>query len=58
VSKEVMRELFMEELADVAGGAPAPCPDCWQTTMACCEEGPFDGCCSWWQIDDIISIDP
>ncbi|MDQ4025918.1 MAG: hypothetical protein M3217_10605 [Actinomycetota bacterium] len=39
-----MRELFVEELTAVAGGG---CPPCWETTMACCEEGPFDGCC-WW----------
>ncbi|HEX2056898.1 MAG TPA: hypothetical protein VHI71_00875 [Actinomycetota bacterium] len=58
MGKEVMRELFMEELTAVSGGQPVLCPDCWHTTMACCEEGPFDGCCSWWHIDDIISIDP
>jgi hypothetical protein len=51
-----MRELFVEELAAVTGGGN-DCPDCWQTTMACCEEGPFDGCCNT-GIDpnDIISI--
>jgi hypothetical protein len=38
-----MRELFVEELATVTGGGQ--CPDCVHTTMACCEEGPFDGCC-------------
>ncbi|MDQ3915550.1 MAG: hypothetical protein M3323_09535 [Actinomycetota bacterium] len=52
-----MRELFVEELAAVTGGAPGPCPDC-HTTMACCEEGPFDGCCSWWVITDAVVIDP
>ena len=52
-----MRELFVEELASVTGGGN--CPDCWQTTMACCEEGPFDGCCPWWEnIEDMIAIDP
>ena len=53
-----MRELFMEELTEVAGGQPAPCPDCWQTTMACCEEGPFDGCCNYYGLGDIIAIEP
>jgi hypothetical protein len=50
-----MRELFVEELATVTGGSQ--CPHCY-TTMACCEEGPFDGCCSWWTVDDIIAIEP
>lgn len=40
-----MRELFVDELTAVTGGKD--CPDCWYTTMACCEEGPLDGCCSW-----------
>ena len=35
-----MRELFVEELADVRGGATSAT----DTTMACCEEGPL-GCC-------------
>ncbi|HEV2755811.1 MAG TPA: hypothetical protein VG318_08550 [Actinomycetota bacterium] len=54
-----MRELFVEELATVTGGG-GPCPECWNTTMACCEEGPFDGCCNWWQqiTDPPIVIDP
>ena len=39
---EKMRELFIEELTEVQGGASAGGP---YTTMACCEEGPFDGCC-------------
>lgn len=38
-----IRELFIEELADVRGGGDG-CPTCY-TTQACCEEGPFDGCC-------------
>jgi hypothetical protein len=53
VGKEVMRELFVDELAGVTGGKD--CPDCWNTTMACCEEGPMDGCCNWYGLDDIIS---
>jgi hypothetical protein len=51
-----MRELFMEELAAVTGGGH-DCPTCVYTTMACCEEGPFDGCCSY-QIADSVSIEP
>lgn len=48
-----MRELFIEELADVhAGAGPAAEPCC--TTYACCEEGPF-GCCG---IIDNIIVDP
>lgn len=45
-----IRELFVEELAEVQGGGPVEeliesCQLCQpQTTMACCEEGP-DGCC-------------
>lgn len=43
-----MRELFIEELDTVVGGGrPINVPDLndyIQTTMACCEEGPF-GCC-------------
>ncbi|MDQ3915551.1 MAG: hypothetical protein M3323_09540 [Actinomycetota bacterium] len=39
-----MRELFVEELAQITGGG-GPCPDCWVTTDACCEEGPLDLCC-------------
>ena len=38
-----IRELFIEELADVQGGGLPP-GDGGNTTMACCEEGPF-GCC-------------
>ncbi len=47
-----MRELFVDELANVTGGKD--CPDC-NTTMACCEEGPMDGCCNWYGLGDIIS---
>ena len=41
-----IRELFVEELAEVTGGAPGGVPGKppTATTMACCEEGPF-GCC-------------
>ena len=39
-----VRELFVEELAEVKGGGPGPGGGCCYTTMACCEEGP-DGCC-------------
>jgi len=44
-----IRELFIEELAEVQGGATSSEPGL--TTMACCEEGPF-GCC-----DPIIDLD-
>ncbi len=46
MSKESnMRELFVEELDDVRGGAAGGIPGrpVTLTTMACCEEGPF-GC--------------
>ncbi len=41
-----IRELFVEELGDVRGGAPGGIPGKpgTATTLACCEEGPF-GCC-------------
>jgi hypothetical protein len=39
-----MRELFVEELAEVRGGKDKPKHDGTVTTQACCEEGPF-GCC-------------
>ncbi len=43
-----IRELFIEELAEVQGGGPVEelirqLKDGWSTTYACCEEGP-DGC--------------
>ena len=43
---EAIRELFIEELAEVSGGAKGgvPGPNPTATTQACCEEGPF-GCC-------------
>lgn len=41
-----MQELFIEELAEVRGGAKGGVPGkpVTATTLACCEEGPF-GCC-------------
>jgi hypothetical protein len=47
-----MRELFVEELAQVTGGG-APCPFCI-TTDACCEEGPYDLCCVVREVRDLI----
>ncbi|HEX2296542.1 MAG TPA: hypothetical protein VHN37_14705 [Actinomycetota bacterium] len=46
---EKMRELFIDELVAVQGGASSDGP---YTTMACCEEGPF-GCCGV-SLDDIL----
>lgn len=49
-----MRELFVEELTSVSGGQPGPVAV--NTTMACCEEGPFDGCCWYGEtIKDLIT---
>ena len=45
-----IRELFIEELAEVHAGATASDPG--YTTMACCEEGPF-GCCEI-SVDDLV----
>ena len=44
-----MRELFIDELEEVQGGArPAPpCACCGITTLACCEEGECDTCCEF-----------
>ena len=41
-----IRELFVEDLADVRGGAPGGVPGKppTATTMACCEENSL-GCC-------------
>ena len=39
-----MRELFVEELAQITGGG-TPGPDSWMTTDGCCEEGPLELCC-------------
>ncbi len=44
-----MRDLFIEELEEVVGGAkkpPWPCRCCLPTTLACCEEGECDTCCA------------
>ena len=49
-----IRELFIEELADIHAGSVASNDPCC-TTMACCEEGPF-GCCHI--IDPTVIIDP
>jgi hypothetical protein len=48
-----MRELFIEELIEVRGGIHGGPGG--PSTEACCEEGPFDGCC-WWgkPIEDLI----
>lgn len=40
-----VRELFIEELADVQGGAPDVEAGSFDTTTACCEELIFDRCC-------------
>lgn len=42
--KEGIRELFIEELEEVQGGAPDGLPGL-DTTQACCEELIFDRCC-------------
>lgn len=43
---EEIRDLFIEELEEVRGGAPegGPVPS-FDTTQACCEELIFDRCC-------------
>ncbi|MFN2588509.1 MAG: hypothetical protein ABR613_10390 [Actinomycetota bacterium] len=48
-----MRELFVEELAQVTGGGPGCPPDC-VTTDACCEEGPLDLCCIVRELHDLL----
>jgi hypothetical protein len=47
-----IRELFIEELAQINAGSASSEPCC--TTYACCEEGPF-GCCDILDIGDIIT---
>ena len=47
---DTMRELFIDELAEVTGGGPDPLERIkdlltWETTHACCEEGQ---CCDYW----------
>ena len=51
-----IRELFIEELAQIQAGASSSSGPCC-TTMACCEEGPF-GCCDIIDLDDIIDPRP
>jgi hypothetical protein len=51
-----VRELFIEELAEIHAGAPSGGDPCC-TTMACCEEGPF-GCCHIIDPGDIIDPKP
>ena len=43
-----MRELFIEELTAITGGAQGG--PIGPTTEACCEEGPFDGCCWYGEV--------
>lgn len=47
-----MRELFVEELAQVSGGAS--CPVNCVTTDGCCEEGPFELCCTVREIREVV----
>ncbi len=42
---DTIRELFIEELAEVQGGAPDTAIASLDTTQACCEELIFDKCC-------------
>lgn len=42
---EALRELFIEELAEVQGGTPEASGPSLDTTQACCEELIFDRCC-------------
>ncbi len=48
-----MRELFVEELAQVTGGGGQCLPDC-VTTDACCEESRLDLCCIVREIRELI----
>lgn len=48
-----MRELFVEELAQVTGGG-APCPVDCVTTDGCCEEGPLELCCIVREIRELL----
>ncbi len=43
--QETIRELFIEELAEVQGGAPEADVAGIDTTRACCEEILYDRCC-------------
>ncbi len=49
-----MRELFIEELVQVTGGAPCPF-DC-VTTDACCEESRLELCCVVREIRELIEF--
>ncbi len=44
MNEEAIRELFIEELEDVHGGAPTADASI-DTTQACCEELLWDKCC-------------
>lgn len=50
-----IRELFIEELASIQGGSLMLSESGGNTTMACCEEGPF-GCCHLNPLDDLCEI--
>ena len=44
MNEQAIRELFIEELEDVNGGAPTTDVSI-DTTQACCEELLWDKCC-------------
>lgn len=48
-----MRELFVEELAQVTGGGHCP-PHCFDVTTDACCEGCFDLCCVAQEIRELI----
>lgn len=48
-----MRELFIDELAQVTGGMQCPV-DC-VTTDGCCEEGPYELCCVLQDVREVVS---
>ncbi|MDP9069213.1 MAG: hypothetical protein M3N53_12825 [Actinomycetota bacterium] len=46
MNEDSIRELFIEELVEVQGGAPeASAEATLDTTQACCEELIWDDCC-------------
>jgi len=51
-TRPAIRELFIEELVGVQGGAST---DMSNTTMACCEEGPI-GCCDQGPVEWVENI--
>lgn len=53
---KAIRELFVEELSEIRGGAPGGIPGRpgTATTLACCEEGPF-GCCGM-TVEDTTTV--